>query len=38
MDKKVNWALPGTWAWVMFMLVIGLTGTGMFWHSRQQTK
>ncbi|MBC7878515.1 MAG: hypothetical protein H7Y59_15195 [Anaerolineales bacterium] len=35
LDKKVNWALSGTWAWLILIAVIGATGVAMFSHSRQ---
>lgn len=35
LDKKVNWALPGTWAWMIFMTAIGATGIAMLYQANK---
>jgi hypothetical protein len=35
LERKVNWALPGTWVWLVFMTGIIITGIAMFLQSRK---
>ena len=35
LEKKVNWALPGTWLWMAIITIIGTVGATVFSHSRQ---
>lgn len=35
LEKKVNWALPGTWLWMAIITIIGTVGAIVFSHSRQ---
>lgn len=35
LEKKVNWALSGTWLWIAIITIIGTVGATVFSHSRQ---
>ncbi len=38
LEKKVNWALSGTWAWTALMIMIGGAGAAMLYYANKLQK